>query len=41
MIHTIHLKKRRLQQKPNANVMPLMVMSLGLLAMGLLMFLNQ
>ena len=41
MIHTVHRLKRRLQEKPKANVMPLMVMSLGLLAMGLLMFLNQ
>lgn len=41
MLHNIHLIKRRQQGKPNANVMPVMVMSLGLLAMGLLMFFNQ
>ncbi len=41
MNHNIHLIKRRVQGKPNANVMPLVVLSLGLLAMGLLMFLNQ
>lgn len=41
MIHSIHLIKRRLQGKTNANVMPLMVLALGLLVMGLLMFLNQ
>ncbi len=41
MIHNIHLIKRRLQGKSNANLMPLMVLSLGLLAMGLLMFFNQ
>lgn len=41
MIHNVHLIKRRLQGKSNAHVMPLVVLSLGLLAMGLLMFLNQ
>lgn len=41
MIHNVHLIKRRLQGKSNANVLPLLVLSLGLLAMGLLMFLNQ
>lgn len=41
MIHNIHLIKRRLQGKSNANVMPLVVLSLGLLAMGLMMFLNR
>lgn len=41
MIHSIHLKKRRLPGKSNANVIPLLVLSFGLLAMGLLMFLNQ
>ena len=41
MIHSIHLKKRRLPGKSNANAMPLLVLSFGLLAMGLLMFLNQ
>ena len=41
MIHSIHMKKRRLSGKSNANVMPLLVLSFGLLATGLLMFLNQ
>ena len=41
MTHSIHLKKRRLPGKSNANVMPLLVLSFGLLAMGLIMFLNQ
>lgn len=41
MIHNIDLVKRRLQGKPNANLLPLLVLALGLLAMGLLMFLNQ
>ena len=41
MNHNMHLIKRRGQGKPNANVMPLVVLSLGLLAMDLLMFLNQ
>jgi hypothetical protein len=41
MIHNIHLIKRRLQGKSNANAIPIVVLSLGLLAMGLLMFLNR
>jgi hypothetical protein len=41
MTHNIHSIKRRPQGKPNANVLPLVVLSLGLVAMGLLMFLNQ
>lgn len=41
MIHNIQLLKRRLQGKSNAHVMPLLVLSLGLLTMGLLMFLNK
>lgn len=41
MIHNVYLIKRRLQGKSNTHVLPLVVLSLGLLAMGLLMFLNQ
>lgn len=41
MIQNIHWIRRRLQVKPNTNVMPLLVLSVGLLAMGLLMFLNR
>jgi hypothetical protein len=41
MIHIIHMMKRSRQGKSYANLVPMTVLSLGLLTMGLIMFFNQ
>jgi hypothetical protein len=41
MIHNVHLIRRKLAGKSNAHLIPLVVLSFGLLAMGLIMFFNQ